>query len=235
MIARPSVASAAPRMKSIWPPTPLYSRWPIESAHDLAGQVDLDRRVDRDHPAERADDVGVVGEVDRPHLDHRVVVDEVVQALRAHHERGHDLAAVALLARPGDHAGLDEVDDRVGEHLGVDAQVAACRAGRAPSAAGIAPIPSWSVAPSGHELGDVLADPPLDVADRADRRARRAGRRTSTARSICDDVDEAVAERPRHRPVELDDDRLRGPDRRVHRLDRRARASRSRARRAASR
>ena len=33
MIGRPSSARAAPRMKSIWPPTPLYIRWPIESAH----------------------------------------------------------------------------------------------------------------------------------------------------------------------------------------------------------
>ena len=32
MIARPSGASAAPRMKSIWPPTPEYIRVPIESA-----------------------------------------------------------------------------------------------------------------------------------------------------------------------------------------------------------
>ena len=32
MIARPSAASAAPRMKSIWPPTPEYIVWPIESA-----------------------------------------------------------------------------------------------------------------------------------------------------------------------------------------------------------
>ena len=33
------------------------------------------------------------------------------------------------------------------------------------------------------------------------------------------DVDEALAERPGHRRVELDDDGLRGPDRGVHRLD----------------
>ena len=33
-------------------------------SHDLPRQVNLDRRVDRDHPSERADDVGVVGEID---------------------------------------------------------------------------------------------------------------------------------------------------------------------------
>ena len=194
---------------------------------DLAGQVDLDRRVDGGHPAERPDDVGVVGEVDRAHLDHRVVVDEVVQPPRAHHERGHDLAAVALLAGAGDDAGLDEVDDGVGEHLGVDPEVAACRAGRAPSPPGS----RRSRAGGSRRRG------------RARRRTRRSAARrrrsaptacsyggtsTSTARSMSLDVDEAVAEGPRHRLVELDDDRRRGADRRVHRLDRTSRASRTR-------
>ena len=32
MIARPSAARLAPRMKSIWPPIPEYMREPIESA-----------------------------------------------------------------------------------------------------------------------------------------------------------------------------------------------------------
>ena len=82
-------------------------------------------------------------------------------------------------------------------------------------------MPSWRVAPSSDQLGDVPADPPLDVAD------RRAGvdvRRDVDLDGQVDvvDVDEAVAERPRHRPVELHDDGLRGADRGVHRLDARA-------------
>ena len=136
---------------------------------DLAGQVDLDRGVDGDHPAERADDVGVVGEVDRSHLDHRVVVDEVVQPPGPHHERGHDLAPVALLAGAGDHAGLDQVDDRVGEHLGVDAEVvlaAQRQRGRGRDHAD-AQLEGRAV---GHQVGHVLADPSLDLPDRADRR-----------------------------------------------------------------
>ena len=83
-----------------------------------------------DHRAERPDDVRVVREVDRAHLDHRVVVDEVVEPPRAHQECGHDLAAVALLARPGDHAGLDEIDDRVREHLGMDPEIAVVAQGQ---------------------------------------------------------------------------------------------------------
>ncbi len=81
MMARPSSASAAPRMKSIWPPTPLYMPPADRVGADLAGQVDLDRRVDRDHRWKRRMTRGVVGVIGRAHLDHRVVVDEPVQPL----------------------------------------------------------------------------------------------------------------------------------------------------------
>ena len=164
---------------------------------DLPRQVDLDRRVDRDHPAERADHVGVVREVDRPHLDHRVVMDEVVEALRAHDEGGHDLAAVALLARPGDDAGLDQIDHRVREHLGVDPEIAfvAEREGRCRRDRADAELERGAV---GDEIGDELADLPLDCADLPDgvlvRRHVDLDREIDVAH-----VDEAVAERPRHR------------------------------------
>ena len=46
---------------------------------DLAGQVDLDGRVDGDHALVLGDDEGVVGVVGRVELDDRVVVDEVVE------------------------------------------------------------------------------------------------------------------------------------------------------------
>ena len=86
-------------------------------------------------------------------------------------------------------------------------------------AAGIAPIPSWSVAPSGIELGDECADPPLDVADLADRVLVR--RDVDLDREVdVVDVDEAVAECPRHRAVELDDDGASGTDCGMDRLDR---------------
>ena len=144
---------------------------------DLAGQVDLDRGVDRDHPAERADDVGVVREVDRPHLDHRVVVDELVQAGRAHEERRDDLAAVALLGGAGDDAGLDEVDDRVGEHLGVDPEVALVASGRARSRSGWPRSPAGASRRSGTSSATCSpirrSTSPID----ADSRGRRAGRR----------------------------------------------------------
>ena len=74
--------------------------------------------------------------------------------------------------------------------------------------------------PVGDELRDVFADPPLHVADRTG--AVLVGRHVDLDPEVdVVHVDEALAEGPRHRPVELDDDRLRGPDRGVHRLDRR--------------
>ena len=88
-------------------------------------------------------------------------------------------------------------------------------------AAGIAPMPSCSVAPSGTSSATCspirrstspMAGPACVV-----RRDVDLDREVDVV-----DVDEALAERPRHRPVELDDDGLRRADRRVHRLDARA-------------
>jgi hypothetical protein len=131
--------------------------------HDLPGEVDLDRRVDGGHPAERADDVGVVREVDLAHLDHRVVVDEVIQPLAAHQERRDDLAAVALLERARDDAGLDEVDDRVAEHLGVDAEIALAVQGEGGGGRDRAD-PELDRRAVGDQIGDILADPSLHLA-----------------------------------------------------------------------
>ena len=81
---------------------------------------------------------------------------------------------------------------------------------------GMAPMPSWSVAPSGSELGDMAADAALHLADLAGRVLVR-GLVDLDGEVDVVHVDEALAQGPRHRPVELHDDRLRGPDGRVHR------------------
>ncbi len=190
---------------------------PIESAHDLAGEVDLDRRVDRDHPREGADDVGVVREIDGPHLDHGVVVNEVVEAGRAHHERRHDLAAVAFLGIAGDHAGLDELHHGVREHLGVDPEVVfvgESQGGRRRDG----PDPQLEGRAIGHEFRDVLPDPPLHIPDA--RACDGVRQHVHLDRQVdVVDVDEALAERPRHRLIDLHDHGLRRIDGRVHRLD----------------
>ncbi len=90
---------------------------------DLAGQVDLQGRVDGHHLVLLADDERVVDVLGGVEGEERVVVDVVVQPPGAHAEAGDDLAPVDGLLGSGDDPGLDQVDDGVGEHLGVDAQV----------------------------------------------------------------------------------------------------------------
>ena len=109
-------------------------------------------------------------------------MDEVVQALRAHHEGGHDLPAVSLLSGSGDHAGLDEVHDGDREHLGVDAEVALV-AERHGHGRRDRPDAQLESGPVRDEVRDVLADPPLDVAD-PPVRCSYGGTSTSTARSM---------------------------------------------------
>ena len=86
-------------------------------------------------------------------------------------------------------------------------------------AAGIAPIPSWSGGAVRHEVGDELADPALHVAELWDPVLVRGDVDLDRKVDVVD-VDEALAQRPRHRPVELDDDGPGRADRGVHRLDR---------------
>ena len=162
--------------------------------------------------------MGVVGEVDRTHLDHRVVVDEVVQPGGAHHECRHDLAPVALLAGAGDHPGLDQVDHGIGEHLGVNAQVTVAAQGQGGGGRD-RPDAQLDRRPVGDQLGDVLANPALDLADRA--AEVLVGRHVHLDRQVdLVNVDEALAQGPGHRAVELDDDGPGRPNGSVHRLDR---------------
>ena len=175
--------------------------------------------------------MGVVGEIDRAHLDHRVVVDEPIQPTAAEDERGHDLAAVPLLAGTGDHAGLHEVDDAVREHLAVDAEVPLVEqeeGGRG----GDRPDAKLDRGAIGHEISDVLADSALHLPDLPDGMLVR-GLVDLDGHVDVADMDEAVAERPRHRSIELDDDAAGRPDRRMHRFhgrSKRAEAERVRGR-----
>jgi hypothetical protein len=70
------------------------------------------------------------------------------RACGADDEAGHDAARVDPLEAVGDDAALDEIDDAVGEHLGVDAEIVLVMPRRARTASGMAPMPIWSVEPS---------------------------------------------------------------------------------------
>src|SRR5215510_10830363 len=107
---RPWGEYMAPRAKSAWPP--------------LDDQVDLGGGVDRDEGLLLGDDPRVVHVVDGQHLDGRVLVQEGIQGVGAQGERAHDLAGAQPLAGAGHDAPLDQVDQAVGQQLGVDAQVA---------------------------------------------------------------------------------------------------------------
>jgi hypothetical protein len=89
----------------------------------LTEEVHLQRRVDRSHVRLARDHERVVGVVDRVELDTGVLGDELVQAPGAERRGGDDLVAVGLLARAGQRATLDQVDEAVAEQLGVRAEL----------------------------------------------------------------------------------------------------------------
>ena len=177
----------------------------------LAGEVDLEGGVDGHHLVLLADDervVDVLGGVER---EQGVVVDVVVELLGAHAEAGDDLAPVGGLLGAGDDAGLDQVDDGVGEHLGVDAEVLLLleeldhRVGDAADAH----LEGGAVL---HERGDVLADgrssrsgpsPVGLVGEGVCRLDERLVHRDEDVEVV--DVHEAVAQGPRHLRVDLGD------------------------------
>src|SRR5205085_3188213 len=90
---------------------------------DLPCQIHLQSAVDRHKMVEPADDLGVVGVGNRVQLDRRIVIDEVHQALGTHDKTADHLAAIDGLAGAGDHPSLDEVDNPIREHFGVNAQI----------------------------------------------------------------------------------------------------------------
>ena len=89
----------------------------------LALEVDLGGGVDRDDVVVLHDHVRHVGVVHRQAEHVVVAVEGVVECVRAEREGEHDLARIEALARAGDRAGLVKLDDPIGEHLGVDADV----------------------------------------------------------------------------------------------------------------
>ena len=90
---------------------------------DLTEEVDLDGRVDGDHVVVLADDVGVVDVVDGQYLHCGVIVDKIVDPLRAVSKGGDGLVAVYLLLGVIDRAALKELDHGIGEHFGMYAEV----------------------------------------------------------------------------------------------------------------
>ena len=133
-----------------------------------------------------------------------IAVNVVVEFPRAHAETRHDLPAIQRLPLAGDHAGLDEVNDRIGEHLRVNPQILLVlqelqhRLGDPADA-------QFQGTPVLHQRRDELADLPRHVV--------RLGRLELDQRRVGRDQDvqivhteETVAEGARHLRVDLSDD-----------------------------
>ena len=76
-----------------------------------AGQIDLNRGVDRDDIIIPRDDLRVVDIVDRCAHDCRIVVQEVVHRLLTHGESEDGLAAINCLAPVIDDPGAHEINE----------------------------------------------------------------------------------------------------------------------------
>ena len=96
----------------------------VRLARRLTLEIHLGRVVDRHQPVVLHDQVRQVGHLDGLAREVGVVVHRVVERLRTEPEAAHDLAGLHVLRRSVHHAGPVQVDDPVGEHLGVDAEVA---------------------------------------------------------------------------------------------------------------
>ena len=141
--------------------------------------------------------------VDRQERETRIVVDEVVEPPRPQAVAGDDSVAVVRLAAAGHHAGLDEIDDAIGDDVAVDAEVAAVL--EVPQRlVGNAAEPDLQRRAVVDDGGDVARDPLRGLARR--RMAVFRHRRVDADQRIeAVEMDEAVAVGARHRRVDLGD------------------------------
>src|SRR5208337_1419625 len=90
---------------------------------NLAGQVDLQGRVNRYHVVVAGNECGIVGIRRWMKLENRIVVDEVEQLFRPQSETEYDLARFEVLARARDHPRFDERNYTIRHQFAVDPQI----------------------------------------------------------------------------------------------------------------
>lgn len=90
---------------------------------DLAGEVDLERGVDGDDAIVFPDQACVVRAIAGVEFDEGIVVDEIEDFLGSGDKAGGDSAGVDGLTGVGDRAGVVQINQAVGKHLGMDAEV----------------------------------------------------------------------------------------------------------------
>lgn len=92
---------------------------------DLAGKIDLERRIDRNQSRQARHHAGVVRVAGGAHAHRRIAVGPVVKPARADQRAVDRDAAIDLLPRVRDDAGFDEIDEPVAHHSRVNAQILA--------------------------------------------------------------------------------------------------------------
>ena len=192
----------------------------IELAVELVG-ADLARQIDDEGLRERRHFVVLrhhrrIGHIfDWPELEQRIVVEKIVEPARADGEARDDLAGMQRLVAPGDDALLDEIENGVGDQVGVNAEIAAMvemlqrLVRNAPEidmqrGAVLDDLRDVAGDPFGHGVGGLM---------------RVFDQRPVGADKAVDPVDmqKGVAERPRHGGIDLGDDGLGVPQARSKR------------------
>ena len=90
---------------------------------DLPPQIHLNGSVDGDHIVVSADDVRVIHIVNGQNHDGGVIVDIVIDSLRAEGKCGYGFEGVDLFFAVVDRTAFDQLHHGIGEHLSVDAEI----------------------------------------------------------------------------------------------------------------
>lgn len=89
----------------------------------LSSKVDLDSRVDGGDLRVLANHRRIVGPLDVAKVDERIVVQEVIEFLRAEYEARHESARLVELLRVRDRVVANQRKDPVAEHFRVHTEV----------------------------------------------------------------------------------------------------------------
>src|SRR5262249_5159167 len=91
---------------------------------DLACQIDRKGLGDRNHARLAGDLLGMAHLIYWEQLNTRVIVHKVVEPSRPHAIAGDNTIAITRFAAACHHAGLNQVDDAIGDNVAMDAEVA---------------------------------------------------------------------------------------------------------------
>ena len=89
----------------------------------MARQINFNRTVDRRNIGVAPNHAGIVDVGDIEHGNLWVIIDEIIQPPRAHHKTTNDFAGVGFLHASVDDAAFNQIDNPIGKHFGVNAQI----------------------------------------------------------------------------------------------------------------